>query len=243
MLFSLLLACATPIWGIWMFTLESAAPTGEECSASVSHNFAGAEEPEESDEETPWTEETTTEETPSVFFGRVEEAGQGLVLLVGTEVYPGTVGDDGITEFSWEGSESGSYKKTHASGYAYTNAYDDGSAQSVKGTFNNDAFAGTFSTSTTAFDKFDESDTWSDEAALAIGDQGAIPSSAYLILRDGMGNIQPVVNTRGAYDCDSAGCTLTVESSCVFTYDLSGQLTDFEDDDRWVREANQPAGI
>lgn len=243
MILALLLGCATPIWGVWMFTLDITPSTGDECSTTVTHNFAGAHEPEESSQETPWTEESTSSQSSSVFFGRVEESGQGLVLLVGTEVYPGKNNEDGSSEFSWKGTESGTYDKTHASGYAFAQAYEDQYTETVKGTFNNDVFTGTFSQGLASFDKWDESDTWSDEAAIVVTDTGAIPAWSYLVLTDGMGNEQPVTNTRGAYDCDSAGCTLSVESACAYSYDLTGQLTDIEDDDRWVRDATQPAGI
>lgn len=216
--------------------------TGDECSTSIRHNFAGATEPAEAVVEDTWTTESSEDYSPRVFFGRLEEAGQGSVLLLGTSALPGDVKEDGVYTYEWESFDQGTDSTSHASGYAYTLEYDTSAVVRVSGAFNNDTFVGKYSTSTSDFDQWGESDTWSDEAALTIGDFGVIPSSSYLVLTDGAGGESPVVNTRQSYDCDSAGCTLSAETACAYSYELTGQATDLTPDDRWAQSAGQVEG-
>lgn len=242
LLLPLLFGCATPIWGVWMFTLALSPATGEECVTSISHNFAGAHEPVTAAADETWVSESTEEFSSQVFFGRLEEMGQSSVLILGNSALPGERKDDGTSMYAWESFDKGTDQVSHASGYAFSASYADESALRIAGTFNNDTFVGKYSTESTSLDQWNESDTWSDEAALTLGDRGSIPSAPYLVLTDGAGVETPVVNIRQSYDCDSAGCTLSAETACGYSYELTGQATDFEADDRWVRDAGQPAG-
>lgn len=216
--------------------------TGEECASSISHNFAGAHEPVAAVVDETWVTESSEEYSSQVFFGRLEEMGQSSVLILGTSAFPGERNDDGTSTYIWESFDEGTDKTTHASGYAFSASYADTGVTKIAGTFNNDTFTGQYSTETSALDQWDESDTWSDAAAQALGDRGAIPSATYLVLTDGAGIETPAGNTRQSYDCDSAGCTLSVETACGYSYELTGQATDLAADDRWARDAGQPAG-
>lgn len=246
-LLSLLLlpGCATAPWGTWSFAVALTEPVGDECTTSVSHNYSGADVPAETavtDEA--WT--TSAEETYSeaLFFGRVEESGQGAILIIGTDALPGSQDEAGVWTFAWTGETAGNDQATHASGYDYVYTHAATSTLRVKGTVNNETFTGTWTRESTSRQKWDESDTWGDEAAAYVGDNGETPAGTYLVLDDGSGAQVAANNARLAYDCENTGCTLSVEEGCGYTYDLTGQRTGFEGQDApWTEDAGQPAGL
>lgn len=241
----LLLGCATVPWGTWAFTLAVTQPTGDECTTTVTHNFTGAHVPESADTaDADWTTSESAEYSSMLFFGRIEEVGQGSMLIVGSEAFPGTHSEDGSWTFAWEGANSGADAATHASGYDYSHTYETTATVRVKGSFNNETFAGTYADESTDVDKWEESDTWSDEAAAYAGENGDSPAGTYLVLTDGAGVDYAANNARGAYDCDAAGCTLQVEAACAYNYEIAGQLTSFEgNESAWTEDAGQPAGL
>ncbi len=245
MLLPLLIGCATTPWGTWAFTLAVTPATGEECTTEVSHNLTGAHTPvvaTTTDES--WSQTSSTSTSPTLFFGRVEESGQGAMLIVGASAYPGSHADDGTWTFAWTGSEDGDDESVHATGYDYLHHWENADTRRVKGTFNTDTFTGTYSDESTAREKWDESDTWSEEAAAYVGEHGEAPVGTYLVLTDGSGVDYAASNSRDIYDCDSASCALTVESNCGYSYDITGQLTDFAGEDaQWTEDAGQPAGL
>ncbi len=245
-LFPLLLAgCATTPWGTWAFTLAVTPATGDECAVSTTHNFTGAYAPESTtvvDES--WTTTTTSSDSPALFFARLEAYGQGSMLIVGDEALPGTHNEDGSWTFAWEGESTDETVATHASGYDYTAYAASTSTLKIKGTFNTETFTGDYLPQTTSLQKWDESDTWSDEAAAYVGDNGEAPVGTYLVLSDGAGGEIAANNNRAVYDCETATCALTVESTCDYRYALTGQLTEFGPDDAgWLEGAGQPAGL
>ncbi len=245
--FSLLLlsGCATAPWGTWSFSIALTEPVGDECATSVSHNFTGADVPADTtttDES--WTTSGTETWSESMFFGRIEESGQGAMMIVGTEALPGSQDEAGEWTFSWTGEEAGNDLASHASGYDYAYTREATATLRVKGTFNNETFTGTWASESTSREKWDESDTWSDEAAAYVGDNGETPAGTYLVLTDAAGAQVAANNARLAYDCENTGCTLSVEQGCGYTYDLSGQLTAFEGQDApWTEDAGQAAGL
>jgi hypothetical protein len=236
----LLLAGCAPLWGTWMFTLDYTVATGDECATTVTHNFSGAAAPEEAIGDTGWTSEATQDVSPQVFFARLEEYQDGAVLIVGEEALPGKESGGGAWAFEWTGSSAGEESQTDASGYSYGHRYDDTSSLRVGGIFANGTFAGTYDSGSETWDTWDESDTWSGEAAAVVGENGAIPAGSYLLLEDGTA----AGNAREAYDCESAGCALTVEAVCAYAYAMTGVYTEFTpDDSRWTEDAGQPAGL
>lgn len=240
-----LAGCATTPWGTWAFTLNVTEPSADDCTTTVTHNFTGAHVPESTavDDED-WSTEDSAESSPVLFFGRIEEVGQGSMLIVGSEALPGTYNDDGSWTFAWEGATSGSDSQSHASGYDYGHTFEKTSTLRVKGSFNNETFTGTYATEATDRNKWEESDTWSDEAAAYAGDNGDAPAGSYLVLTDGAGVEYPANNSRGAYDCDAADCSLQVEGACGYSYEISGQLTSFEgNESAWTEDAGQPTGL
>jgi hypothetical protein len=240
-----LAGCATTPWGTWAFSLAVTEPVGDECARTVSHNFTGAHEPADTtviDES--WSTSSASAYSETLFFGRLEESGQGAVLIVGAEALPGSQDEAGKWTFSWRGRQESDDTATHASGYDYAHHYEATSTLLVKGSFNTETFTGAWTTESTSREKWDESDTWSDEAVAYVGENGESPVGTYLVLTGGDGVEVAANNARSAYDCENTGCTLSVEEACGYSYDLSGQLTAFEgQDSRWVQDAGQPAGL
>ncbi len=245
----LLLACAQApeILGTWMFTRTITPTTGEECATGEpDHNLDGAYAPgEDTGVEDPWTSASTEEDSPEVFFGRLEEDVNGLLLIIGNAVYPGTAPEeeDGSWNFAWTRSSHSYAESEHASGYLFTSEAETSETVSITGTFTEGTFQGLHSTETGAAYAWSESDTWSDEVAAVVGTTGALPVSGFLVRADGAGVETPAVNDYATFDCADSDCYLEVQSACAYSYDLTGIWTAFTpDDNRWVEDAGQPAG-
>ena len=238
---SLLVGCAYDPSGTWMFTLTYLPATGNECSPGVTHNFVGSYPPaEDADED--WTESADTEYSDMVFFGRLEDSQEGPILIVGAAAMPGTHEKKDWT-FSWTRSQVTTTTDEHSAGYSYEYTRETTSAVVVDGSIKKDLFIGTWAQEDATSDAWSESDTWSDEVLAYVPSTGQIPAASYLLRTDDTGTEVPAYNDSVSYDCGNAGCTLTVNDSCVYSYELAGVLTDFEpDDSRWTEDAGQPAG-
>ncbi len=240
---ALLAGCDGPLYGTWMFSKDLTFPTGDECTESVSHNFAGAYLPVAVGDDPAWTEADTGASSPEVFFARIERTGDGAVLIVGTDALPGTHLEDGTWLFLWTHTSTGQESLDHATGYAYDHTYQSSSTLRISGQLDGDHFLGTWEDATAATDAWTESDTWSDEAAVEVGSTGTLPASTYLLRADDAGAESAASNTQLAYDCGVTGCTLTVQSACASRYPLDGVMTGFEPaDSRWVEDAGEAAG-
>lgn len=246
-LFLLLAGCAVQqIAGTWLFTRTPTPITGEECNTGdVSHNFDEAFQPEPvEDTGDPWSAEQDGEESPQVFFGRIEEIEGGMALIVGERVYLGTSMGKDKWEFFWTGDESSSSEESHTSGYLYATSSVQSSTVRYSGTFSKGTFDGLYELESSAAQQWSESDTWSDEVMSTIGTTGRIPASSVLVRVDEGGNEVPVYNDYATFDCEDSDCLLSAASACVYTDVLTGQWTEFSsDDNRWVQNTGQPAGI
>lgn len=243
MLLPLLFACAPPTWGTWMFTKEVTLPTGQECTEVTIHNLVGAYTPIAPGDDPTWAETDTGQLSGEVFFARVEQTADGAVMIVGDDALPGVEQDDGSWLFYWTNSSAGSDGLDHTTGYSFDHSYESTSTLRIEGTIDGGVFTGTHETETFAVDRWNESDTWSEEAALIIGENGEIPSDEHLLRIDTGGTEGPATNGREAFDCGETGCTLTLSEACAYRYVLTGVATGFEADDaQWVEDAGQPAG-
>lgn len=243
MLVALLVACAPPMDGTWLFTKDVTPATGDECTDDVIHNFVGAYEPIEAGDDPAWTETESGDQSAEVFFGRIAETQDGALLIVGTEALPGALQDNGSWLFYWTGSSTGADGLDHVSGYTFDHSYEATTTLRVQGTFENGAFTGTFESETSGIDAWAESDTWTEEAATIIGNTGNIPAADHLLRIDTGGTESAAANTKLEYDCGEAGCTLTVSDACAYRYALTGVATAFTPDDSlWVEDAGQAAG-
>lgn len=227
-----------------MFEKAVTLPTGTECVDDVIHNVVGAYEPIEVGDDPSWTEEDSGQISPEVLFGRIEETAEGAVLVIGTEVLPGTLRDDGSWLFYWTNASSGAEGLDHVTGYTFDHSWDTSETLRVQGTLEKGVFTGTWEEETSTVDAWVESDTWSEEAAAQVGQNGEIPVGDHLLRIDTGGAEGPANNAQLDYDCGEAGCTLTVSEACAYRYTLTGTATDFTPDDAgWVEDAGQPAGI
>jgi hypothetical protein len=244
MVLALLFGCAPAIDGTWMFEVAVTLPTGVECASTATHNFVGAYEPPEAQDDLSWTTSTAGEVSEEILFGRIEESGDAPVLILGTSVLAGTDKGKGAWSFSWTRSETSRTENQHATGYSYVQTVQDSALTTVAGSISAGVFDGTWTEESASTTQWVESDTWSDEAATYVGTTGAIPSGNYLLRLDSTGAEVPATNTQSAYDCGEAGCTLTVQQGCAYQYDVHGTRTDFEPEDgNWTEDAGQPPGI
>lgn len=244
MLLILMTACAPPVFGTWMFTREVTLPTGEECGDTVSHNFDGASTPEEAAADTGWVESDAGEISAEVLFGRLERTeGDGAVLILGDLALPGGEQDDGSWLFWWTTSSSGQETDTHASGYAYVKDHTSDSVLRVAGTFDGGAFTGTHETESLVTQTWTESDSWSEEAAAYVGENGEMPVGDYLQVVDQAGTLTAANNSRELLECADESCTLSVQETCAYRYTLTGTATELSPDDAaWAEDAGQAAG-
>jgi hypothetical protein len=239
-----LLACGSSIDGTWMFEVAVTLPTGEECASSASHNFVGAYQPPEAVDDLSWTSDQTGKVSKQVLFGRIEDATEGPLLILGASVLTGTAGDNGAYTFTWTHSETTRTENRHATGYEFTQNVEDSATTSLEGNIAKDAFEGSWVEETASTAQWVESDTWSDEAAAYVGTTGAIPSGNYLLRLDGTGAEVAATNGQSSYDCGDAGCSLTVQQGCAYHYDVHGVRTGFEPSDaNWTEDAGQSPGI
>ena len=243
----LLLACAknSEIAGTWLFTRTLTAPTGEECiSNDIRHNFSDSYVPEPvEDTEDPWTSSTEADESAELFFGRVEEKTDGVVLIIGNTAYPATASETGAYDFSWTRSSSDYSESAHASGYLLSSSNDVSSKEHITGSFADGSFTGQYKLDTTSDAQWTESDTWSDEVVATIGSIGLIPVSSYLVHLDSSSTEVASSNDYATFDCEDSDCTLAVSTACNYAYAMTGVLTNFgPDDEGWVGDAGQAAG-
>jgi hypothetical protein len=229
-----------------MFTREVVPPTGDECTDSVIHNFAGATVPEAQAGDTGWVEETTSEVSAEVFFGRLEQTTKdGAVLIVGDLAIPGALGADGGWVFQWDTTSAGNTTETHGSGYLYQFDHDVTETLRVEGTLAGELFDGLWETSSTALQKWDESDLWTAEAAAYVGDNGEMPVADWLVVTDDTGAITGANNAREIAECGDGDlpCTLSITSTCVYRSALTGVATELSAEDaQWTEDAGQAAG-
>lgn len=238
-----LLGCAGADDGTWMFTLAYTADVGDECATTVTHNFLSAYTPAAATPDLSWSETTSNDYSPQVFFGRIESTADGAALIVGTDVYPGTAGKGGAWTFAWDADTNGEEQYTHVTGYSFLHDYENEQGVRIEGTIKGGDFTGDWTTTTTNTNAYTESDTWSDEAAAYVGTGGLTPASSYLLKLDATGTEVAASNAQSTYDCSSSSCTLTVQQGCAYSYDLTAVRTDFTgDDEGWTSDAGQPAG-
>jgi len=226
----LALTGCTSVDGVWLFTLHVAPDAGEECVASVTHNFSGAAEPESDDDldDDPWTRSTLTTWSPEAFFGLITETDAGAVLVVDGETYPGSPWDGGGWRFWWTHDVTVEDKDTHASGYAWSSWVSLADLVLFDLSFSAQMATGTV-TSAADFDaNYTESDAWSEDVADSVGTTGSIPSASYLVRDDGAGGSYPATNDWALTDCGSHPCTLGVTSSCGLEVGLDAELTDLD---------------
>ena len=243
MLLLALIGCGGGLAGTWLFTLAYTEPTGEECVTTPTSNYTGAYPPPVAAEDTAWTQSQSLEYSSQLYFGRIEETETGAALVFGTTVLPGTKGEGDEWTFGWSKATTGETRYSHVTGYTFVRSYEQDAQVTLSGTFTKGTFTGSYDTESASTDGYSESDYWSDEAAAYVGTTGLTPVGSYLLKLDGTGVEVAATNTQAEYECSSDTCTLTVQSGCAYSYDLSAVATEFAPDDaRWVQDAGQAAG-
>lgn len=227
----LLSACATAPSGVWMFRMAVEPVADDACAVSVSHNLEDAETPEEVDDESDWEESDDAAWSEQVFFGLIEQSGEGAVLIFGDSAWPGT-GDKESWTFAWSTEAWDESKVTHASGYQYEHSRDEAVLSELVGSFDGATMTGEWHEQSEVYDSWLESDVWSEEAAEVVGENGEMPIGTYLVTEEWVetkeGGEEKTVaasNTRELEECGSSTCTLSVTDACSWQFQLTGELT------------------
>jgi len=229
--------------GLWLFEFETPGDDNQVCTEAVDHNFTGATVTAD-DGSGQYTSERTALDSNSLAFVRFEDHGDGTgTLVMNNLVYPGTDNEDGKWTFEWTGSSVDSQIDSHELGYDYTDDHDTTQVSTMSLTFTDGSVTGDVVVQTLDLRAYTESDTWAEQVMKEIGDRGRIPAGTYLEIDDGK-RILPVSNGWEDSDCDDADCMLTIDSDCTTTWNASGYLTPFgEEEYDAVKNSGQTAGI
>ncbi len=254
---SLLAGCAgfDPT-GVWLFTIAETAATGDECDESVFHNFAEAELPEESEEESDWTEQESADQSERVTFGHIAASGDSYLLIIDGWVLPQAEGGSELQHtFQWEQSELRDSSASHAAGYLFIDETEQTETTRLVLTFPETApkegaavITGTWESESTSLQSWEEADTWPDDEGFEIGETGQIPAGSWLVVEETdteSGELvqSAAVNTRDASECSETPCVLTVNSACLYSYSLSAEHSDIDPSDIDWEDAGWSAGL
>ncbi|MCP4810269.1 MAG: hypothetical protein GY913_23910 [Proteobacteria bacterium] len=235
MILMALTGCKDPT-GIWLFELS----TGDfACEDTISENYDDGSVPGGSTGTSDWTIEYDETVSPMLMFGQIaQHSSKEGVLVIGDEVYPGTL-DGGIWTFAWTGEQSSTESETHTDGYGYT--YDNVGTSTTTWTLD---IAGDDATGQVAAD-INETHTWTEDDEWDPAENGQvrsnIPSTNYLVDDDGF----PVESSAEESDCSSANCELSVQTICSGSTPISATWSGFLEEDAYegVSTAGQDYGI
>lgn len=243
--------------GVWFVVLEAEASQAASCSGSLSHNFLGAQQPEDAVvTDDPWTRSTLADSSDEAFFVLFSELDAGMVMVMDGRTYRAEwpQGKDAAWRFQWEAFQVDQGEETHNTGYTWKESVQRVDTTGLTGTFTSDAFTGTLSSLAEVTSTWDEADLWLEDLAAEIGTVGRIPSDDYLVwpaatyTQTAYGGINPVdlptVNEYATADCQVAVCTLSVYEACELTWTVTGERTDIPAADfEAVAGAGQSAGV
>ena len=204
-MFLTLLACAETM-EVWRVSSSNGGET--ECDVAFDHDFAGAYAREAEVSTRTYTSSNTSTLDVSVFRRQRELrlTWQGIVYE-GDEDADGNLLLAGHTEEK-SGSEYTVYDFDQRTTYIYL-ADHVLDAEPAEG-----GYHGSLTSTTVSTERFDEDDTWTQQAADAGGEDGNAGSSANGYLVDGDGTVE---NRWDQAECGEARCWFELESTCVGT--------------------------
>ena len=240
---TLLAGCSSSIFGVWLFEIPSATVDDEQCTEDVTHNFTDAEVIDDATSD--YSSETTTTRSGSLVLASIEQtAGDGALLVIQDEAYPGSETGDGVWTFSWTGTQLTDQVDEHTQGYSYSWIGDTQLAETFTLTMGDGTLNGTFLLDALDDDSYTETDTWGKELSKIIGGEGQIPAHLFLTVGTPKGDF-PASNRFDASECDADSCQLDVVTTCATELAFTGTLTDYapgEDYDA-VEDAGQNPGL
>ena len=207
------LAACAPETGIWLLEIDAQGDTS--CETTFTHNFVNVVEPETTEDDPNWSDNSSSSESPSLRFVQIEMgSGNNCVMLWGTEVYPGTC-DGGSWKFKWELKDSGATNQEHALGYTYSHAFEYLDTTQLTLEVAGASASGTLSENASSQDIYSESDMWAAAVGLTMGQ---MPVGRYLkkMAQDDEGNpiVENAVNTRAGTECAASECSIESEEIC-----------------------------
>lgn len=235
----LLSACAPGISGIWLLQVQFAGEDAVVCDESSvkSHNFTGATEPSEDEEDA-----STLTRSDALILVQIEEGGDGTaVLVIEEDLYPGTESDDGWV-FGWTTSVS-STDAIEQAVYSFTKDETTETTRNYKLTVDGDTLSGSLMSVDRTAGAYTETDQMA-EAPDTL--RPSIPASIYLVTTTPEGQSRPASNQFDVKDCDAELCELEVDFTCNTNQVLTGTRTGYDEasDYGGVGTAGQnPGGI
>lgn len=215
--------------GLWILQFEYPEVKDDACASDVEENFIAAQPKVEPVEEpSDWATDYEYVGSDSLAFARIITTTRtDGALVMGGQTWPGTR-DGNEWKFRWADSGSETSTTSHISGYFYaeretwvTDVVIDFALDGA------DRAAGKAQTTSETSRGWQESDTWSEDAADELGTTGAIPASAWLDQEGG----DPVTNDWEGDECSGDMCELADVQSCAFSVRFKAARTDLDDDE------------
>lgn len=237
--------------GVWQFSVYIEELPEDTCATTVTHNFETAWVPEAEEVESDWSSTAESLYSEQVVFALVTTTGPDTAtMVVGDLAYPGSLQVDGTWRFTWAGSSGSTSRDEHTSGYVYAAAATETDQVTFDLLLEDGMATGDVSETVTSSQSWTESDAWSQEVMDQIGTTGQIPASSYLVTSgedydgDGYPDDVPAYNSGEVWDCRTDECTLNVNSTCDWSYTVSGVRTALDDGEafRALEDAGQDAG-
>ena len=210
---------------VYLFLLGQQQTLSE--AHSLSHNFTGAYEPEDTSE---WTRAEDTSTSAQALFGELVTMADGTALLqVAGSTYPGT-GDKGVWSFAWEDFERGDTVQAYGDSYLYSTEYENSRTDTIALTEGSEpgTFTGTWTTSVVNHLEQAEDDTWSVDVGLS---NGQIVIGGQLLVEDDFGTERTASNAGQETDCDGSPCLLSVKTTTDTERTVQAVLTDYSPED------------
>ena len=233
----LTLGCANNgIDGIWLMRVAYESDDG--CATDLDHNF----EDSYTAAEGPWTETWLDDRTESLVLAQVSQLdGDTAILVIGTQVWPGSHNGGGSWNFTWTATDSEQYSIEHDEGYVYTEQVERADTDKLKVKLDGDAASGTWSADWDETVRYEESDEWDSSVGIAMGQ---IPSAEHLFYEQPGAGDQPRNNTIGDAECSSSRCELVTASVCSGSYAVDLERTGYDDEGAYdqLEDVGRPYG-
>ena len=229
-------ACSQGSDGIWYVTLPLLV---EECVTTIDENITDAQVPDEFvDEEWIVTDDTTVSDG-TFFIQIIESRSDQAFLVMGNEIFPGTVEKDTMT-FTWPSFVDDSHAETHAdSGYTYSDRLESTVTTTISLALNKDTknMEGTWENKRDTTSEFSEIDEWAPDGPYIYTGQINAQILGWLV---GTASNEPDTE-----DCDTDPCFVNVVEACSASTSFSAVYTELREEGAYeaLEDAEQNPGV
>ncbi len=228
--------CSMGSDGIWYVDLPLLV---EECATTIDENITEAQAPEDVvDEEWVVTDDTTLS-NGTFFMQVIESRGDQAFLVMGDEIFPGTVEKNTMT-FTWESFVDDTHSETHTdSGYTFSSRIESTVTTNLVLNLNKETknMDGTWSADRVTNQEYSEIDEW-DDAGPYVG-TGQINAQILFWL------VGTASNEANEEDCDSDPCFVNVSEDCGASTSFEAIYTELREEGAYeaLEDASQDPGV